>query len=332
MRTLAILGVLAATTIHPALASDLKIPPLYKAPPVTAPPVWTGFYLGGHVGAGWAGGGDLRFSASGLGDINPIVLGGSRSAGFVGGGHGGYIRQLTPNWVFGIEGDISGTDIGSSSTATITGSVPAPAASPAPLAPAPLAPAPAAPAPSAGGKKHDKPGKHGYDDDCDPPAPAAAAPAAPAPAAAAPAAAAPAAPTTMALPAGSRLNMSRDLNWLASMRGRVGYTWDRTLFYVTGGIAWGNFGYAASAAFGPSASASFNDTKTGWVIGGGAEWAFAPSWSLRAEYLHYEFAGTSRTVPTAGGTISFGWQDTSVDVVRTGVTYRFGELTQMARR
>jgi len=316
MRTLAILGVLAAATIHPALAGDLQIPPLYKAPPVTAPPIWTGFYLGGHAGAGWAGSGGLTFSASGLGDINPIALGGSRGVGFVGGGQAGYVRQFTPNWVFGIEGDISGTDIGSSSAATITGSVPAPAASP-----APLAPAPAAPAPAAGGKKY---GKYGYGEDCDPPAPAAAAPA--------PAAAAPAAPTTMALPAGSRLSMSRDLNWLASMRGRVGYTWDRTLFYATGGIAWGNFGYAASAAFGPSASASFSDTKTGWVIGGGAEWAFSPGWSLRAEYLHYEFAGTSRTVPTAGGTVSFGWQDTSVDVVRTGVTYRFGERTLVAGR
>jgi outer membrane immunogenic protein len=321
MRTLAILGVLAATTIHPALAGDLQIPPLYKAPPVAAPPTWTGFYLGGHGGAGWAGGGGLTFSTSGLGDINPIALGGSRDVGFVGGGQAGYVRQFTPNWVLGIEGDISGTDIGSSSAATITGSVPAPVASP-----APQAPAPAAPAPVAGGKKY---GKYGYGEDCDPPA---AAPAAPAPAAAAPAAAAPTAPTTMALPAGSRLNMSRDVNWLASMRGRVGYTWDRALFYVTGGIAWGNFGYAASAAFGPSASASFNDTKTGWVIGGGAEWALSPSWSVRAEYLHYEFAGTSRAVPTAGGTVSFGWQDTSVDVVRAGVNYKFGELTQVARR
>jgi outer membrane immunogenic protein len=310
MRTLAILGVLAATTIHPALAGDLQIPPLYNAPPVTAPPIWTGFYLGGHVGAGWAGGGGLTFSASGLGDINPTAFGGSRGGGFVGGGHAGYVRQFTSNWVLGIEGDISGTDIGSSSAATITGSVPAPAVSPAPQAPAP----------AAGGKKPDK---HGYED-CDPPAAA--------PAAAAPAAPAAAAPTTMAVPAGSRLSMSRDLNWLASTRGRLGYTWDRTLFYVTGGIAWGNFGYAASAAFGPSASASFSDTKTGWVIGGGAEWAFSPGWSLRAEYLHYEFAGTSRTVPTAGGTVSFGWQDTSVDVVRTGVTYRFGERTQVAGR
>ena len=285
MRTLAIFGVLAATTIHPALATDLRIPPLYKAPPVTAPPVWTGFYIGGHAGAGWAGGGDLTFSASGLGNINPITLGAGRKLGFVGGGQAGYVWQFTPNWVLGIEGDISGTDIGSSSVAAITGS-------------GPMLPANPAPAP-----------------DCDPRA-----------------AAAPAAPTTPALPAGSRLTMSRDLNWLASMRGRLGYTWDQTLFYATGGIGWGNFGHAASAAFGASASTSFSDTKTGWVIGGGAEWAFSPGWSLRAEYLHYEFAGTSRTVPSAGGTVSLGWQDTSVDVVRAGLNYRFGERTQMARR
>jgi outer membrane immunogenic protein len=290
MRTLAIFGVLAATTIHPALATDLRIPPLHKAPPVTAPPVWTGFYVGVHAGAGWAGGGDLTFAASGLGDINPITLGAGRKLGFVGGGQAGYVWQFTPNWVLGIEGDISATDIGSSSVAAITGSGPTPPATPAPA----VAP------------------------DCDPRA-------APAPA--------PAAPTAPALPAGSSLTMSRDLNWLASVRGRLGYTWDRTLFYTTGGIGWGNFGYAANAAFGASASTSSSDTRTGWVIGGGAEWAFAPGWSVRAEYLHYEFAGTSRTVPGAGGgTVSLGWQETSVDVVRAGLNYRFGERVQLARR
>ena len=125
--------------------------------------------------------------------------------------------------------------------------------------------------------------------------------------------------------------MSRDLNWLASVRGRLGYTWHRVLIYVTGGVGWGNYDYAATAGFSTNASTSFNETKIGWVIGGGGEWSFAPGWSVRAEYLHYEFDGTSRTVTAAGDTVSFGWSDTSVDVVRAGVNYRFGERPRMMR-
>lgn len=34
-------------------------------------------------------------------------------------------------------------------------------------------------------------------------------------------------------------HMNRDVEWLATLRGRLGYTWDRTLLYVTGGFAWG---------------------------------------------------------------------------------------------
>ena len=304
MRSLVILGVLAATTFHPAASSPLLARDLersvYKAPPATPPPpfIWTGFYGGGHAGAGWTGSGDVTFSASGLGDINPITLRSGSAVGFVGGGQAGYVWQFTPSWVLGVEGDISWTDIGSSDTAPITGTIPG-----------------ANPAPIAGGTKGGK--HHGYyPPDCDPPAP-------PAP---------PAAPAAVPLPAGSNLSTSRDLNWLASMRGRLGYSWHRMLFYVTGGVAWGNFSYAATASFVANASTSFSDTKTGWVIGGGAEWAFAPRWSLRAEYLHYEFDGISRTVPIAGSTVNFGWKDTSVDVVRTGLNYRFGEPTLWTRR
>jgi len=62
------------------------------------------------------------------------------------------------------------------------------------------------------------------------------------------------------------------------------------------------------------------DTRFGWALGAGLEWAFAPRWSLRAEYLHVDLgddhhynAGAIRTDV-----------DVTADIVRVGVNYNLG--------
>ena len=68
----------------------------------------------------------------------------------------------------------------------------------------------------------------------------------------------------------------------ASLRGRIGYAaWERTLMYVTGGGAWTNerVDDAFTNVRGIAVDASTSSTRTGWTIGTGAEWAFAPNWS-----------------------------------------------------
>src|SRR5262249_33629757 len=119
-RTLAVLGVLAAASVAPAHAADLSRP-VYKAPPpVTAPvPVysWSGFYIGGHAGAGWESHDGQNFSVPSM--VAPVPLGSNSDTGFVGGGQIGYNWQFAPNWLLGIEGDFSGADIKNSSTAVL---------------------------------------------------------------------------------------------------------------------------------------------------------------------------------------------------------------------
>ena len=69
--------------------------------------------------------------------------------------------------------------------------------------------------------------------------------------------------------------------WLATLRGRVGYLIEpRTLLFVTGGVAWsemrGNIlGLVRS-----------NETVTGWTVGAGSEFKLDGRWSVKAEYLH----------------------------------------------
>jgi outer membrane immunogenic protein len=97
-----------------AFAADIAVvrhAPLQPAPgPVPIPYLynWTGFYIGGNLGGAWESTTitDPFFGAS---------FSNNRS-GFVGGGQVGYNWQLSPNFVFGVEGTFDGTDIRSTDT------------------------------------------------------------------------------------------------------------------------------------------------------------------------------------------------------------------------
>jgi outer membrane immunogenic protein len=79
------------------------------------------------------------------------------------------------------------------------------------------------------------------------------------------------------------------------------------------------------------ATASFNDTLSGWTAGVGFEWAFFQHWTARFEYLHLGFNNVSSnyTISTASPVLGSGTATThissnvGVDVVRFGVNYLF---------
>ena len=124
----------------------------------------------------------------------------------------------------------------------------------------------------------------------------------------------------------------RDLNWLASVRGRIGYLiTPPVLLYFTGGIAWSDIDYSASLTEEGVGSwvAAFNETKAGYVLGGGLEWMLSRNWLLRGEYLYYRFDGTSVVAdnpvfpPGAEFDAPFVWDDTQIQVGRLGLSYKF---------
>lgn len=114
-----------------------------------------------------------------------------------------------------------------------------------------------------------------------------------------------------------------DVDWVATARLRAGYTpTDQLLAYVTGGVAAGHFQAASydRPIFAPVGStADFSGVKVGGVIGLGAEYALAPNWSLKGEYLHYAF---DKIEPGPGGTAGASFRP-SLDTVKFGVAYRF---------
>jgi outer membrane immunogenic protein len=106
-----------------------------------------------------------------------------------------------------------------------------------------------------------------------------------------------------------------DVRNLSTSRLRLGYAMDRTLVYVTGGLAYGTVRAGVSGT-------PFEDDKTrfGWALGAGIEWKLDPRWSLKAEYLHVDLGDHSNySVP--GVKIDV---DVTTDIVRVGLNYNLG--------
>lgn len=101
-------------------------------------------------------------------------------------------------------------------------------------------------------------------------------------------------------------SFSATSNWEASFRGRLGYAWDRTLLYATGGIAWtrvsDNTNFIATGGF-PASSASDHATLAGGTLGGGLEYAVTNNVSLGVEGLYTWYGNhtfNGGTVATVG--------------------------------
>jgi len=99
-------------------------------------------------------------------------------------------------------------------------------------------------------------------------------------------------------------------DFLATIRGRLGYAFDRWMPYVTGGAAIGNV-KTSIAGFGDT-----DKTRTGWTVGGGIEASIAGPWTAKVEYLYVDLGDADTAV--AGTSASF-----TSNIVRAGINYKF---------
>jgi outer membrane immunogenic protein len=270
-----LLGTVALVALAgPAFAADMA-PRMYtKAAPVVAPIYnWSGFYAGIH--AGYTFGDRTNVETSGILPINVLNVGaGARAAsvgldrdGFIGGGQIGWNWQSNSPWVWGLEADISYTDV--NTTANFVTILP------------------------------------------------------------------PGAPFNGAAPGGSPLNntLSSKMDYFGTVRGRLGYAWDRTLIFATGGLAYGQIENSAvfnNAANVPQFAGSTRNTKTGYSVGGGIEHAWTGNWTVKAEYLYYDLGTNDVTVPILPGVAGAGGYISSFKndghIVRAGLNYKFGGM------
>jgi outer membrane immunogenic protein len=218
-----------------AVAADLPARTYTKAPVYAAPVYnWTGIYVGAHIGGAFN-------------DSNGIGVAGfttnSNRGSFLGGGQIGADYQFSPNWLVGIEGNVSGLDRSNRSF----------------------------------------------------------------------------------LNAGGAGFVDRGTDWLASVTGRLGYVWGPGVIYGKGGVAFrDNNSIAAFTAPGVATPSLVSRNDTGYTVGGGVEYMFAPAWSAKLEYQYYNFDNTGVIVPAVAGLAAPGvsYRD-DLHTVKLGVNYHF---------
>ena len=264
-----------------SLAADLPV----RAQPVPAPIWnWTGFYVGGNVGATWGNNNDVNVVSVGVFNppgfnpdiMNQAALGATtrlpngNNARFIGGAQIGYNWQAA-NWLFGIEADIQGIANNNNNNNLAVTSVLA----------------------------------------------------------------------NNGLPIITTLNGSQRIDYLGTVRGRLGFLATPTfLLYGTGGLAYGQVNsainitqsHAGANTFG-STTGIFSQNRAGWTAGGGGEWLFAPNWSAKFEYLYYDLGNESNNAGILSAAFSNGFVRYAIlptvsthltgNIVRFGVNYHF---------
>lgn len=112
--------------------------------------------------------------------------------------------------------------------------------------------------------------------------------------------------------------------YFGTVRARIGYAFDRTLVYVTGGLAYG--GLNTNPLTGNTTS------NAGWTVGGGVEYAFTNNWTAKIEGLYVD-TGEGRRARSfdnaAGGVLPAGTYTAvsngggGAGLLRVGVNYKF---------
>ncbi len=122
-------------------------------------------------------------------------------------------------------------------------------------------------------------------------------------------------------------NAGTEVEWFGTVRGRLGYGWDRTLLYATGGYAYGSETTKASIGISGDGSESFSRSAklSGWVAGGGIEYAFSPNVSLKTEYLYFDFGKRNVWTGAAVEDCPPSFIDNSIKMhtLKAGLNYRF---------
>jgi len=127
-------------------------------------------------------------------------------------------------------------------------------------------------------------------------------------------------------------SLQTKLDWFGTARLRTGYIVGNSLWYATGGLAYGRVESTSSIARGPSVptlvgAGSVSSTKTGWTAGGGVETKLAGNWSAKLEYLYMDLGSQANnyTVFTGTGAVASNFTSSSSlhdHIVRVGANYK----------
>jgi outer membrane immunogenic protein len=110
----------------------------------------------------------------------------------------------------------------------------------------------------------------------------------------------------------------------ATARGRLGFAFDHVLVYGTGGWFGADLDSSVNDNIGSTVNTASTGFQSGWTAGTGVEWAFAPQWSIKGEWLYYDLGRKDVGGACCGGGVTqfFNIKNTG-DIVRAGLNYHF---------
>jgi outer membrane immunogenic protein len=105
-------------------------------------------------------------------------------------------------------------------------------------------------------------------------------------------------------------------SWLGTVRGRLGYAAANGFMpYVTGGLAVGDVKASVTGLAGA------RQTRAGWTLGAGAEFALSGPWTAKLEYLYADLGKFD--CGTSCGTVAPDNVKFRANILRAGLNYRF---------
>ncbi|MFJ7565479.1 outer membrane protein [Herminiimonas sp. NPDC097707] len=124
------------------------------------------------------------------------------------------------------------------------------------------------------------------------------------------------------------LATSSKIKWFGTARLRTGYTFNKSLVYVTGGMAVGDTEYTQNFSDNVDYSANFSKSKTriGYVLGAGMEHAMTKNSSIKLEYQYLDFGRVNLDVPESGpvsGYVLHTGLRSNFQIVRLGVNWKY---------
>jgi outer membrane immunogenic protein len=131
----------------------------------------------------------------------------------------------------------------------------------------------------------------------------------------------------------SAISWTDHLNWVATLRARLGYVVSPDLmFFVSGGVAWGASSFRSFDIFPAGCpvcgGTTFSQTNVGYVAGLGFDWMpWHNNWIVRIEYLYHNLGGATATAslqsPLTGVAANPAWNDMVIQTARVGLSYKF---------
>jgi outer membrane immunogenic protein len=125
------------------------------------------------------------------------------------------------------------------------------------------------------------------------------------------------------------MRFEQEMSWLGTVRGRLGYSVGPTLFYVTGGAAFGDVKTTVTTIAGPFVNVdTVSASRTGYAVGGGIESGFelfgllGKGWTTKSEYLFVDLGRSDWVLPNSGFEFTTRVQE---HIFRSGVSYHFNQ-------